>query len=87
LTINFSGFLAGSGGLVTSAGLTLPFSGAGVAAPDTPEITKSETEMMRQIRIDLLVDLDLIGLPRSERLLTRLSTWRRGLFYQNLKTF
>jgi hypothetical protein len=68
LTVNFSAFLADSGGWVTSAGLTVPFSGTDVAAHITPEPQKSETEMMRQTRIDLL-NLDSIGPPKTRKLI------------------
>jgi hypothetical protein len=63
--MNFSPFFPNSGGFANSAGLALSFSGAGVAAHNTSDPKKSETEMMRQIRIDLL-DLDLIRPPKPE---------------------
>jgi hypothetical protein len=66
LTVNFSAFLAGSGGWVVPAGLTLSFSGTGVAAHTTPEPQKSDTEMMRQKKIDFL-SLDSMPPPKPER--------------------
>jgi len=66
---NFSPFFAGSEGLVTPVGLAPPFSVAGVAAHNTPELRKIETERMRQTRVDLF-NFDFIIPPKSENLFT-----------------
>jgi len=52
--MNFSPFLAGSEGLVTAAGLAPPFSRPDVTAHNAPEPKENQTEMLRQMRIDLL---------------------------------
>jgi hypothetical protein len=43
-----------SGGLVTTAGLGLSFSGAGLAAQRNSRPKKREIEMVKRIKIDLL---------------------------------
>jgi len=76
-----SPLFTGSEGLVTPAGLVLPFSGAVVAAHNTSEPKKNETEMMRQSRKDLL-NLDVIVPPKLKKDSTLL---KRGLFRQHVK--
>jgi hypothetical protein len=62
-TTNFSPFFPVSGGLVTSAGLGLSFSGASFAAQRNPSPQKTVKGMAIRIRMNLL-NFSLIGPPK-----------------------
>jgi hypothetical protein len=64
--INFSPFLAESGGLVTTSGLGVSFAGSGFAAQISPRPKKITSELLRQIRIGLL-QLDFMVPSNSEK--------------------
>lgn len=81
--INFSPFLALSGGLVTSVGFVPPFSDAGVAAQRIPHPQKRAIEMATKTKRDLLNFILIVPPTEYQKHHTRLTLEMNRVSVQN----